>query len=98
MDEKALIEELQKTGRLTLEQVSRWRDSSGLLAVFDAIASDGANAMVKVDGGRSNGSAYTVVMSGGKLGEAFFRKDGPDLHALLEEAISFYRARVWSRS
>jgi hypothetical protein len=98
VDEKALIEELQKTGHLTLEQVSRWRDSSGLLAVFDAIGRDGANAMVKVDGGRSDGSVYTVVVSGGRLGEDFFRKDGANLNALLEEAISFYRARVWSHS
>jgi len=99
MDNKsALIEELQKTGHITLEQVARWKDLSELLAVLDAIGNDGASVIMKVDGGRSDASVYTVVVSGGKLGEAFFRKDGPKLHELLYEAISFYEARVWARN
>jgi hypothetical protein len=50
--------------------------------------------VVKIDGGRSDGSVYTVVVSGGRLGEDFFRNDGADLATLLQEAISFYRSRA----
>lgn len=96
MDKKLLVEELLQDGHVSAAQVVQWRDSSGLLAVFDAIGRDGASAIVKVDGARPDGSIYTVVVSGGKLEDAFFRKDGADLDALLQEAISFYRARVWS--
>ena len=90
-----MIDELKKTGRLTAEHVARWRDASDLLAVFDVIGRDGANALVKVDGGRSNGSVYTVVVSGGSLGESFFRRDGDDLIELLSDAIAFYKTSAY---
>jgi|SRR6185437_12441786 len=96
MNENALVEELQESGYVTVEQVARWRDAARLLAAFDAIGSEGAIAVVKVDGERTDGWRYTVVVSGGRLGAVFFRKDGPDLNALLREAISFYRAHMWS--
>lgn len=96
MDDESLVEELERNGRVTAQQVALWRDSAALLSVLDAIGRDGANALIKVDGSRPDGSIYTVVLSGGRLGEAFFRKDGADWSALLREAISFYRAQVWS--
>ena len=96
MDKDTLVNDLEKAGHLSSESLSRWKEASTLLAVFDAIGRDGANAMVKVDGSRSDGSTYTVVVSGGKLGEAFFRKDGANLQVLLEEAASFYRTQIWS--
>jgi len=46
VDKNDLIDELKKTGRLTAEHVARWRDASDLLAVFDVIGRDGANALV----------------------------------------------------
>jgi hypothetical protein len=66
------------------------------LAAFEAIGRDGATALIKVDGQRSDESIFTVVVSGGPLGDVFFRKDGADLEALLREAVMFYRAHVWS--
>lgn len=92
MANNELIEELKNTGRLTEVQIARWRDAAELLAAFDAIASDGAVALVKADGLRTNGAVYTVVVSGGKLGDTPFRKDGADLCAMLGEAIAFYRS------
>lgn len=98
MDDRALINKLQDSGNIAAMDVALWRDSAGLLAAFDAIGRHGVNALIKIDGARLEGSVYTVVISGGKLGEEFFRKDGKDLVALLREAISFYLDKVRSRS
>jgi hypothetical protein len=96
MNRTQLVESLRSRGHVSGEQLAAWRDVSGLLAALDAIGRDGANAVLKIDGGRPDGSVYTVVISGGRLGEAFFRKDGDDLAALLAEAVEFYKARAWS--
>ena len=71
-------------------QVARWKGLAELLAAFEAIGRDGAVAIVKVDGERTNGDVYTVVVSGAKLGGRFFRKDGGELAALLQEALAWY--------
>jgi hypothetical protein len=96
MKETSVVDDLRKSGRITDEAVARWGRVSGLLAALDAVGRDGANAMVKIDGARPNGEIYTVVVSGGKLGDAFFRKDGADVDALLRDAVSFYREHAWS--
>jgi hypothetical protein len=97
MSEK-LFESLRSGGRVSSEQVSLWSGVAGLLAGLDAIGREGANVVVKIDGGRPDGSFYTVVISGGRLEEEFFRKDSGDLAALLQEAVEFYKVRVWSNT
>ena len=96
MKDDSLLEEWQKRGLVTASHTSLWREAVELLGIFDAIGRAGANALIKIDGSRPDGSIYTVVISGGQLGDAFFRKDGTELPALLEEAISFYRTRMWT--
>lgn len=61
---------------------------------IEAIAKDGASVIIKLDGERSEDKFYSVVLSGGKLGEAFFRKDGSELTLLLEELIEYYNSIV----
>lgn len=95
MNNEHLIDTLRTTGRVNDETVSRWSDAAGLMAALDAIGRDGASAVVKIDGGRPDGAVYTVVVSGPKLGESSFRRDGSDLLSLLGEAVEFYRFSVW---
>lgn len=97
MDDKSLLSELQKSGRVGTAEVASWSDSAELLPAFDAIGRDGATALIKIDGGRSDDAVYTVVISGGRLGEAFFHRDGANLSVLLLEAISFYREKLWTQ-
>lgn len=92
MPNQALINASQLTG-LADEQVSQWREVAPLMATLEAIGRDGASAVVKIDGGRPD-AIYTVVLSGPRLGESFFRKDGSDVQVLLREAIEFYVSKV----
>ena len=57
----------------------------------EAIARRGCVALVKIDGIRSE-SIFTVMISGGALGDAYFREDGDDLATLLRSAIAFFQA------
>jgi len=93
-----LMEKIKRDGRFERERVDRWVAMADLLAVFDAIGRDGVNAVVKMDGSRESGSVYTVLVSGGRLGDSYFRKDGGCLSDLLTEAIGFYDAHGWSSS
>jgi hypothetical protein len=95
MDE-TLINELRTSGRISERQETLWRDVAPLMAAFDAIGREGVSALVKIDGERPNGAVYTVVITGPRLGEKFFRQDGRDLPILLRAAIEFYRAAAWS--
>lgn len=96
MNNEQLIDALLASARISNAEVALWRESAGLLAVLDAIGRDSTNAVVKIDGARTDGSVYTVVITGSKLGDEYFRKDGADLPALLREAIDFYTSRAWS--
>jgi hypothetical protein len=91
MSDQALVEEFLLSGRVTEREVVKWGNVAGLMAVFDAIGREGVSAVVKIDGGRLDGALYTVVVSGSRLGDSFFRQDGNDLAALLRDAIEFYK-------
>ena len=95
MSDKELIGEMVASGRVHEQQLALWSEVAGLLALFDAIGRDGVSAVVKIDGGRADTDVYTVVVSGPRLGEAFFRQDGSDLAALLRAAIAFYKSAFW---
>lgn len=97
MNNDNLLDDLKTRGFLQATSVARWHDASELLAVVDAIGREGSSAVIKVDGARENKAVYTVVLSGGSLGEDYFRKDGADLISVLQEAISFYQNKVWSK-
>jgi len=93
MNVKDALDVLVKAGLDIDGADASWRDSLQLLAALDAVGRDGANVLLKIDGGRSDDRPYTVVVSGGRLGEEFFRKDGAALVSLLREAVVFYAAR-----
>jgi hypothetical protein len=66
-----------------------WNAAAPLLQELDKHSNEGVTAIVKIDGERES-QKYTVVLSGGQLGERFFRQDGDCLPTLLELAIDFY--------
>ena len=94
MNDKVLLESLTKAGLEIDGAMDSWSDSAEFLSALDAIARDGGNALVKIDGSRNDDQAYTVVVSGGRLGDESFRKDGAELQPLLREAISFHVAHA----
>ncbi|MCP4180217.1 MAG: hypothetical protein GY756_20830 [bacterium] len=66
------------------------------LDIFEQIVSEGSTVIIKLDGERkleNISNYYTVVVSGGKLHDDFFRKDSNDLIELCDEAISFYNSK-----
>lgn len=92
MDKNSVRGELGASECVDEETSARWGKTVALLARLEAIGRDGAHAILKIDGGRADSALYTVVVSGGRLGEAFFRKDGMEVDVLLRDAIEFYFA------
>lgn len=91
--EPSLLSALPVGGRAPNALISLWSEVAELMATLDVIGSEGASALIKIDGARTD-SRYTIVLSGGPLGEFFFRKDGGDIKELLREAIEFYAYKV----
>jgi hypothetical protein len=90
----ALAQNLRASGRLPDELVTQWLESSELLAGLDFVGREGGSVVVKIDGGRTNGLVYTVVVSGGRLGQKYFHKDSAVLADVLREALEFYLAKI----
>lgn len=61
------------------------------------IQSEGSVVLVKLDGERET-DCYTLVITGGLLGDDYFRKDSDDLVELIQEAVNFYTGLIWSRA
>lgn len=75
-----------------------WKVWEGLWPALEAMADEGAIIVVKLDGGRTCDEfpkRYTVIVSGGRLGDAFYREDTSDLEGALCEAVIFYAEKVW---
>ena len=96
MKDQIPLGSLRVDEHVTNEQVTKWSSAANLMATIEAIALDGAIAVVKVDGARP-AAIFTVVISSPNLGEEFFRKDGTDVLSLLRDAVAFYDAEVWSK-
>lgn len=92
-DHDDLLAALANLGIDRASRVPAWTGLAELLAALDALARVGTTAVVKIDGGRDGQDVYTVVVSGGRLGDAF-RRDGSDLATLLREALQFYVANA----
>ena len=90
MNNEQILDALTNAGVDVQASAKSLSEAVGLLAALDAIGRDGGSALVKVDGQRSDGQVYTVLISGGRLGEGFFRRDGADLQVLLRDALVFY--------
>jgi len=89
MDDETLLQELDRRCPSTRDHAA-WKELAPLLDGLEKIGRSGSHALVKVDGDRTDAGVYTVAVSGGRLGETFFRKDGTHLPLLLREAIAFY--------
>lgn len=95
MDSQTIVERMLSSGRVAEADVARWTDAAALMATFEAIGRDGTSAIFKVDGSRP-AEPFTVVLSGPRFGDSFYRKDGSDAFALLRDAISHYSAECWT--
>jgi len=79
---------------------SGWSELGEFGEAIEIIANDGSSVLFKIDGERKNAGIptyYTIVVSGGKLHDEFFRKDGLALQELTYEAILFYNQKVWKK-
>lgn len=90
MDSERILDLMTKAGLDVRVAAESWGGATSLLAALDAVGRDGGSALVKIDGQRCDGQVYTVLISGGRLGEDSFRRDGADLAALLRDALTFY--------
>ena len=99
---------LQGRKRSTMKSISELLDQLGLSnlpsdgigngwPLLDRIQSEGSVVVVKLDGERHE-NRYTLVITGGLLGENYFRKDSDDLGDLIRDAVNFYDSLIWSRT
>ena len=68
--------------------------------VLEEMANQGSTVVVKIDGerrGEDDNGRYTVVVSGGPLGENFFRMDVSNLEEGLAKAILHFARAVWGQ-
>jgi hypothetical protein len=94
-DAARLLADLRASGELAPEVLDRWLGVIERLAALDALAGRGVvTVLTKIDGGRGGVRPYTVVVSGGILGDHFFRRDSDDLEALLDEALAHVAAHL----
>gem|GEM_PF-3494816 len=75
-----------------------WTGCDAVWKVLEEIADGGSTVVIKIDGERTgpeDSGRYTVVLSGGPLGEDFFRLDTPILEEGLAKAIVYYARKCW---
>lgn len=65
-----------------------------LVPILEQVKADRATIVVKADGERQK-NVYTVVVSGGPLGEDFFRTETDDLSAGIAKVVAQYAAQCW---
>lgn len=59
------------------------------------IADKGGVFVLKIDGERDQSKSYSVVLTGGGLGDnEYFHRDGGDLKELIDDAISHYYVAI----
>jgi hypothetical protein len=66
-----------------------WNDAAPLLAELQRLSAGGGTVVVKIDNERQDGKIFTVVVTGARYRERFFRDDGADLVAMLRNALAF---------
>lgn len=87
---------VQEIGLATV--TTNWSGCDPMWAVFEEMSREGATVVIKIDGqrtGTEDNGRYTVLVSGGPLGENFFRLDTPVLEEGLAKAVLFYAERRW---
>jgi hypothetical protein len=77
-----------------------WQGCDAVWSVLEEMASEGSTVVIKIDGqrrGPDDNGRYTVLVSGGPLGDAFFRLDTDALEEGLAKAILHYAERCWKK-
>lgn len=75
-----------------------WSGCDAVWSAFETMAKEGAVVLIKIDGERKqpgDNGRYTVLVSGGPLGDDYFRKDTHTLEEGLSEAILYYAGKCW---
>lgn len=77
-----------------------WQGVDAVLPIIEAMRKEGAVVLLKFDGARVDSEAgpYTVLVSGGPLGDEFFRVDCQVLEDGLAKVITSYARRCWGYS
>jgi hypothetical protein len=95
MDPRAAVASLLRDRGLASPPVD-WEGCDAVWPALEAMADEGAVVVVKLDGERTGRSGrYSVVVSGGRLGEDYFRQDTAVLEDGLARAILHYAERCW---
>lgn len=75
-----------------------WFGCDAVWPALEEMANEGSVVVVKLDGQRTSpedNGRYTILVSGGQLGEDFFRMDTDVLEEGLSKAILFYADKCW---
>jgi len=89
---------VQEVGLATVPP--NWSGCDAVWAVFEEMSKEGATVVIKIDGQRTgpeDNGRYTILVSGGPLGEDFFRLDTHVLEDGLAKAILFYAEKCWQK-
>jgi hypothetical protein len=87
MSESAFNTSAENDSSKTLEM---WVEVARNIATIEAaFASKGAVVVFKIDGQRFQTNRYTIVVSWPGQAENAFHRDGPDMGALVRDAIAF---------
>lgn len=76
-----------------------WHGCDAVWPALEEIANAGSTVVVKIDGQRNqedDNGRYTIVISGGPLGEEFFRLDSRALEEGLAKAIVYFGQKCWT--
>lgn len=76
-----------------------WRGCDVFLELLEQMRREGAVVVIKLDGQRSSQSdaePYTVIISGGGLGEGFTQSNGGAMEEALAVAVLDYAQLAWS--
>jgi hypothetical protein len=75
-----------------------WSGCDAIWPALEEMANEGSTVVVKIDGqrrGEDDNGRYTVLVSGGPLGEDFFRMDTTTLEEGLAKAILHFAEARW---
>ncbi len=102
MEESNVRAEAAKVAReLGLANVPpTWDGCDTVWKVLEEMANSGCTVVIKIDGQRKepeDRGRYTVVLSGGPLGEDFFRLDTAILEEGLAKAILYFARKCWGK-
>lgn len=76
-----------------------WRGCDAFLEILEQMRREGTVVVIKIDGQRlsqSDMEPYTVVISGGGLGEGFSQHTGSSIEEALAAAVLEYAQKAWS--